>query len=168
MAVAQDGNLLLFGPRDNIEKLVDRALDTSASKVDPQDIYGDLFVRSDLSSIKERSASGSGGTQTRDAMDAILEGLSGVTLRANVWDSVALSVEGKPKDGQRVSDLARMARGAISLAQEQVDPNDVELATLAELAKVTQSKDALNIDLAVPAADLFDKLHLPCPGKERQ
>ena len=59
-----------------------------------------------------------------------------------------------------------MARGAISLAKEQLDPSDVELSTLAELAKVNHSKDGLNVDLALPANDLFDKLHFPCPGKE--
>lgn len=165
-AVAQAGNLVLFGPRDNIEKLIDRALDPPESKMDPQDIYGDLFVRSDLTTVKERAAA-SGGTETRDAMQAILDGLNGMTVRANVWDSVALSLEGTPKDGQSVRDLARMARGAISLAREQVDPNDVELATLAELAKVESSKTALNIDLALPAADLFDRLHFPCPGKQK-
>ena len=67
-----------------------------------------------------------------------------------------------------MSDLVCMVRGAISLVREQVDPNDVELAMLAEFAKVAQSKDALHIDVAVPAADLFDKLHFPCPGKEQR
>jgi hypothetical protein len=57
-----------------------------------------------------------------------------------------------------------MARGAISLVRDQLDPGEVELATLAELAKVSSSTDALNVDLALPVSDLFDKLHFPCPG----
>ena len=97
-------------------------------------------------------------------MGAILEGLSDVTVRANVWEMVALSLEGKPQSGRDPRDLARIARGAISLAKEQLDPSDVELATLASLARVDNSKDGLQIDLALPANDLFDKLHFPCPG----
>jgi hypothetical protein len=162
-SVAQVGNLLLFGSGQgsSIERLVDRAIDPPPAGADPDDIYGDLFLRSDLGALRANTASSG-----NDAMQAILEGLNGVTVRANVWDSVALSLEGKPRTGQSVADLARMARGAIALAKEQVDPSDVELGTLAELAKVQHGKDQLNIDLALPAADLFDKLHFPCPGKE--
>lgn len=165
MGVAQVGNLLVVGRGDAMESLLDRALDPPAGNADGQDVYGDIFVRTDLSAARGPDAR-SGRTQDRDAMQAILDGLSGVTLRANVWDSVALSLEGKPKDGKSVGDLARMARGAIALAKEQLDPNDVEVGTLAELAKVASSKDGLNIDLALPANDLFDKLHFPCPGRE--
>ncbi len=81
-------------------------------------------------------------------------------------DVVALSLEGKPQAGRDPSDLARIARGAISLVRKQLDPSDVELATLASLAKVDSSKDGLQIDLALPAGDLFDKLRIPCPGAE--
>ena len=59
-----------------------------------------------------------------------------------------------------------MAQGAISLAKEQLDPSDVELAALASLAKVDSSKDGLQIELALPGGDLFDKLHFPCPGAQ--
>ena len=159
--IAQIGNLLVLGSRDSMDKLLDRALDPAPESADPQDVYGDVFMRSDLSDLR-----GSAGRGTPDAMSAILDGLSGVTVRANVWDTVALSVEGKPQPGRSVNDLAGMARGAIALAREQVDPSDVELATLAELAKVSGSGEALNIDLALPMNDLFDKLHFPCPARE--
>jgi hypothetical protein len=160
--IAQIGNLLLMGPRASMDKLVDRALDPAPEGADPQDVYGDLFMRSDLSDLRGR-----GEGANPDVMRAILEGLSGVTVRANVWDSVAVSVEGKPQPGRSVNDLAGMARGAIALAREQLEPSDVELATLAELAKVSGSGEALNIDLALPMNDIFDKLHFPCPAAEQ-
>ncbi|HYS09509.1 MAG TPA: hypothetical protein VEP66_12225 [Myxococcales bacterium] len=160
--IAQVGNLLLTGTADSMERLVDRALDPPPQGADPYDVYGDVFMRSDLTDLR---GSGSAGG-SRDPAQAILDGLSGVTVRANVWDMVALSIEGKPQAGRNVADLAAMARGAISLAREQLDPSEVELATLAELAKVTGSGDALNIDLALPMNDIFDKLHFPCPGAQ--
>ena len=160
--IAQIGNLLVIGSRHSMPKLVDRALDPAPESADPQDIYGDVFMRSDLSDLR-----GSGERGNPDVMSAILDGLSGVTVRANVWDTVALSVEGKPQPGRSVNDLAGMARGAIALAREQLDPSDVELATLAELAKVSGSGEALNIELALPMNDIFDKLHFPCPAGEQ-
>ncbi len=159
--IAQIGNLLLMGSRGSMDKLLDRALDPAPESADPQDVYGDVFMRSDLSALR-----GPAEGSSPDLMGAILEGLSGVTVRANVWDTVALSVEGKPQPGRSVNDLAGMARGAIALAREQLDPSNVELATLAELAKVSGSGEALNIDLALPMNDLFDKLHFPCPAGE--
>jgi len=157
--IAQIGNLLLIGPRGSMDKLLDRALDPAPEGADPQDVYGDVFMRSDLSDLRGR-----GEGANPDLMGAVLEGLSGVTVRANVWDTVALSVEGKPQPGRSVNDLAGMARGAIALARERLDPSNVELATLAELAKVSGSGEALNIELALPMNDIFDKLHFPCPA----
>jgi hypothetical protein len=160
VGIAQVGNLLVLGPPDSMDKLLDRVLDPAPQGTDPQDIYGDVFMRTDLSDLRDSA----GGGVPPDALGAVLDGLSNVTVRANVWDMVALSVEGKPHAGRSVHDLAGMARGMISLASEQLDPNDVELATLAELAKVTSSTEALNIDLALPVNDVFDKLHFPCPS----
>jgi len=164
MGVAQVGNLLVLGPRDSIEPLLDRALDPGPPEADPQDVYGDVYVRTDLTGLFDSGSQRDGGAAP-DA-SAVLEALSGVVVRANVWDNVAVSLEGKPRSGRQVADLASMARGAIALAKEQLDPDDVELAALASLAKVDASKDALLIDLALPASELFDKLHFPCPGAE--
>jgi hypothetical protein len=160
--IAQVGNLLFMGPRGSMDKLLDRALDPAPEGADPQDVYGDVFMRSDLSDLRGR-----GEGANPDVMGAILEGLSGVTVRANVWDMVALSVEGKPQPGRSVNDLSGMARGAIALAREQLDPSNVELATLAELAKVSGSGDSLDVELALPMNDIFDKLHFPCPAREQ-
>lgn len=162
MGVAQVGNLILTGPRDSMGPLLDRALDPAPASADAEDLYGDVFVRTDVTAFYGPDGRSSAGTP--DAMRAILDALSGVTVRANVWDMVALSVEGRPQPGRNAHDLAAMARGAISLFKEQLDPADVELATLAGLAKVDSSKDGVQIDLALPANDLFDKLHFPCPG----
>lgn len=162
MGIAQVGNLLVAGPSGSMDKLLDRALDPAPEGADPQEVYGDVFMRSDLSDLRGTET----GTGKPDAVRATLDGLSGVTVRANVWNMVALSVEGKPRSGHSANDLAEMARGALSLAREQLDPGDVELATLAELAKVNNSDDALSIDLALPVNDIFDKLHFPCPGPQ--
>jgi hypothetical protein len=88
-------------------------------------------------------------------------------LRANVWDSVALSIEGDPASGKTAAELARMARGAISLARTQLDSDDSELSALADLANVSFDPKQLRVDLALPAADLLQRLHFPCPGKEK-
>lgn len=157
--ITQVGNLIVLGPRASMEPLLDRALDPAPAGADPQDVYGDLFVHADVNSL--RGSSTAGGS---DPMGAVLERLSDITVRANVWEMVALSVEGKPQPGRDPRDLAQIARGAIALAKEQLDPADVELATLASLARVDDSKDGLQINLALPAGDLFDKLHFPCPG----
>jgi len=166
-AVAQVGNLLVLGPRDSIEPLLDRALDPAPAAADPQDVYGDVFVRTDLTALLGSESRRDDATAP-DPMSAVLQALSSVVVRANVWDLVALSVEGKPQSGKDVRDLASMARGALAVAKEQLDPGDVDLATLASLAKVDASKDALLIDLALPGSELFDKLHFPCPGAEPQ
>jgi len=157
--IAQMANLIVLGPSASMEPLLDRVLDPPPAGADPQDVFGDLFVHADLKALRDSSTAGGS-----DPMGAILEGLSDVTVRANVWEMVALSLEGKPQSGRDPRDLARIARGAISLAKEQLDPSDVELAALASLARVDNSKDGLQIDLALPANDLFDKLHFPCPG----
>ena len=87
-----------------------------------------------------------------------------MTARANVWDAVALSIEGAPNSGRDANDLLHMARGALSLAKEQLDDDQVELQALAGLAKVDAKDGKLRMDLVLPAKDLFDKLHIPCPN----
>jgi hypothetical protein len=156
---AQIGNLVLWGPPESMERLVDRAIDPAPEGADPEDIYGDIFVRTDLAGRSARA--------NATMLDAVLAGLNGVTVRANVWDMVALSVEGTPQAGRSVTDLAALARAALSVARQQLDPNDVELATLADLAKVSSSDGALKLDLALPMNDVFDKLHFPCPGAKK-
>jgi hypothetical protein len=158
--VAQVGNLLLIGPRGSMTRLLDRALDPAPASADPEDLYGDVFVRTDLTGLYGPDSRG--GADDPDAVRAVLGKLSGVTLRGNVWDVVALSLDGTPRAGENTADLVRMARGAISLFRQQLDPADVELATLASLAKVDSSGEGLRIDLALPVNDLFDKLRFPC------
>ena len=162
-AVAQIGNVVVQGSTDQIRGLVDRVLDPPPASADPQDVYGDVFLRSDLEGLREGRKSGD--NSARDAMGAMLDSLGGLTARANVWDSVALSLEGTPRGGASVGELAKMARGAIQLARDQVDQEEVELSTLADLARVAGTGDELRVDLALPAKDLFEKLHFPCPGR---
>lgn len=161
----QMGNLLLAGPAPGCDKLVDRALDPPPAGDAAQELYGDVYMRSDLSMIQRGGEAPGLTPEENDLLGGLLDSLSGVTVRANVWDQVALTLEGAPKDPQAVGKLARMARGAVSVAKDQLTDDDVGLQTLADLAKVGTEGGNLKVDLALPADDLFDKLHLPCPGR---
>lgn len=155
--IAQLPNLVITGQGDGCPALVDRALAPTPAAAE-EDIYGDLFLRTDLEPFRKG--------QTSEPMRALLDGLSGLTVRANVWDSVALTLSGTPQAGRNVRDLAQMARGAIALAKNQLDDDAVEYRALADLARVGDNPDRLEINLALPAQDLFDKLHFPCPGRD--
>lgn len=148
----QMGNLVLVGPSNDCESLIDRALTPPAPDA-AEEVYGDVFFRTDLQNLH----AGDDAPQ----LEALLQAMQGVTVRANVWDSVALTLEGSPR-GSDARDLARMARGAVSVFKSQLDDEDVELRTLADLAEVSSRDGKLELDLALPAKDLWDKLHLPC------
>jgi hypothetical protein len=155
--IAQLSSLVLYGQGEDCRALVDRALAPTPPAAE-EDIYGDLFLRTDLAPFRQGQAS--------EPLRALVDGLSGLTVRANVWDSVALTLSGTPQAGRNVRDLAQMARGAISLVKNQLDDDAVEYRALADLASVGDNPDKLEINLALPAQDLFDKLHFPCPGRD--
>lgn len=155
--IAQLPNLVLSGRSDNCRDLVDRALAPTPAAAE-EDVYGDLFLRTDLAPFRQGQAEG--------PVRALVDGLSGLTVRANVWDSVALTLSGTPQAGSDVRDLAQVARGAIALVKNQLDDDAVEYRALADLASVGDHPDRLEISLALPAQDLFDKLHFPCPGRD--
>ncbi|HET7784778.1 MAG TPA: hypothetical protein VFL36_02305 [Myxococcales bacterium] len=154
---AQLSSLVLYGQGEGCQALVDRALSPTPAAAD-EDVYGDLFLRTDLAPFRQGQAA--------EPIRTLVDGLSGLTVRANVWDSVALTLSGAPQPGRDVRDLAQMARGAIALVKNQLDDDAVEYRALADLAKVGENPDRLEIDLALPAQDLFDKLHFPCPGRD--
>lgn len=156
LCVAQLGNLMVFAPAGTCQDHLDRAL-APTPETAPDEVYGDLYMRTDLAALRDDKNSSSG---FRPLVDA----LSGLTLRANVWDSVALSVEGNPMSGKDGQDLSQMASGAMQLFKTQLGDDQVELQALAELTKVKTADGKLQVDLALPVADLFDKLHIPCPG----
>ena len=153
---AQLGNLVLSSQTGACRALIDRALAPTPANASDQ-LYGDVFLRSDLASL--RTAEGPAEIQS------LVANLDGVTLRANVWDSVALTLEGTPRAGRDPGDLARMAQAAVSVVKGQLGEDDVEMQTLADLAKVSTASGKLQIDLALPAQDLFDRFKFPC---ERQ
>ena len=162
--VAQLGTLVVAGRDENCEGLVDRALDGEAGPDASQELYGDLYARTDLSNLRAKLAAD--GSGEADVFSTLVKQLDGVTLRANVWDQVALSVDGVPADNGNASDLSKMARAAIALAKTQIGEDDVELRTLADLAQVRSEGGKLKLDLAMSVDDLFTKLHLPCPGRD--
>lgn len=158
--VVQMGNLLLLGPATGCDGLVDRALSPLPSQEAASEVYGDLFVRTDLTQLR------SDASAEPDALRGLLDSLDGLTIRANVWDSVALTVEGAPHGKTDMRELAQLARGAVSLVKSQLGDDDVELQALADLAQVNARGDKLEMNLAVPAKDLLERLHLPCPGQD--
>jgi hypothetical protein len=152
---AQLGNLIVESPAGNCKDLVDRALAPTTDDAQ-NEVYGDVYMRTDLSALR---ADG-----TPPELRTLVDGLSGMTVRANVWDSVALTVEGAPLSGKDANELAQIARGAVTLVKSQLNDDQVELQALAELAKVSTDSGKLELTLALPASDLFDRFHFPCPG----
>src|SRR5262249_41629330 len=63
--IAQAGNLLVAGPRDSMERLLDQALDPPPPGTDAQEIYGDVFMRSDLSALSGGDAAPSEANAVR-------------------------------------------------------------------------------------------------------
>src|SRR5262249_32121407 len=150
---AQMGNLVVSSSKSNdCRAMVDRAL-APAPDDGPDQLYGDISLRTDLEPFRQDAA---------PELRALVESLEGLTFRANVWDSVAVSVEGAPRAGRSVSDLSQMAKGAVSVLKGQIDEDQVELKTLADLAKVSTDSGKLQIDLALPAQDLFDRFKIAC------
>ena len=162
--IAQLGTLLVMGPASGCEALVDRALDSTDNPDAAQELYGDLYARTDLDGLRDRLGGGLDQGE-KDLYGGLVQSLDGLTLRANVWDQVAVTVDGDPKEKGKSDELARMARGAIALAKTQIGDDNVELQTLADLASVKSEGGKLKLELALPADDLFDRLHLPCPGR---
>jgi hypothetical protein len=160
--MAQLGTLLVMGS-GSCEPLVDRALDSSASEGQSQELYGDLFVRTDLSALRREGAVPE--SAAGDPLSSLIASLDGLTLRANVWDQVAVTLDGQPGGKIPVAELANMGKGALALAKTQLADDDVELQALAELAQVSVEDGKLHLDLAVPADQLLKRLKIPCEGQ---
>jgi hypothetical protein len=154
---AQMGNLVIVSNTDECRELIDRALMPVPADAQQQ-VYGEIFLKSDLAPLRTE--------ETAPQIRALLDELDGVTLRANVWDSMAVTLEGRPRPGRNVRDLAQIARGAMTFLRGQLDEDQIELQALADLAKVSPESGQLEIELALPASDLFDRLHFPCPGRD--
>jgi hypothetical protein len=156
---AQLGNLVV-APSErggDCRALIDRALAPAPADAS-EELYGDVFLRSDLAGFR--------GDDSPPEVRALIDGLDGVTVRANVWDSVAVAVEASPRSGRNADDLAKMALGALAVVRSQVGEDEVELQALAELASVSSGGGKLELNLAVPAKDLFERFHFPCPGRD--
>jgi hypothetical protein len=166
--VAQQGTLLLLGAGDRCERLVDRALDAPPPPAEgAQALESDLYARTDLSALR-RGADGEARTTSSDqALGQILDGLGQLTLRANVWDEVAVSLEGSPPPGGqgRLEALAALARVSVEAGKTEL-ADDPAWSALLEKARVALHDGRLQIDLALPADQLFDRLQLPCPGRD--
>jgi hypothetical protein len=152
----QMSNLILLSPQDKCESLIDRTYAPAPAGA-AEEVYGDLFFRSGTAQLREANPA--------PELRQLFEALDRVTVRANVWDSVALTIEGDPRSDSR--ELAQMARGAIGVVRSQLDEEDVELQALAGLAQVSSRSDKLEVSLALPAQDLFERLKFPCAARDR-
>jgi ATPase subunit of ABC transporter with duplicated ATPase domains len=56
--------------------------------------------------------------------------------------------------------------GAVALVKGRLDEDQVELQTLADLAKVSTEGGKIELNLALPAQDLFERFHFPCEGRD--
>jgi hypothetical protein len=157
--VAQLGNLVVMPSQSggDCRALIDRALAATPANAGDE-LYGDVFLRSDLAGFR--------GAEAPAEIRAMVDGLDRITLRANVWDSVALTVEAVPREGRSPTDLAQMASGAVALVKGRLDEDQVELQTLADLAKVSTEGGKIELNLALPAQDLFERFHFPCEGRD--
>ncbi|MCA1825553.1 MAG: hypothetical protein ABR567_11175 [Myxococcales bacterium] len=154
---AQLGNLVVSSQQGDCRALIDRALAPTPADASDQ-LYGDVFLRSDLAGFRN--------DQMPAEVRALVNNLDGVTVRANVWDSVALTIEGQPRIGRNPDDIARMAQAAVSVLKSQLGEDDVELQTLADMSKVSTASGKLEVNLALPAQDLFDRFKFPCEGRD--
>jgi hypothetical protein len=162
---AQLGSLLLIGQAGGCEGLVDRALDTPDSPQSREVLESDLYTRTDLAALRDGVAQASTGGGASIA--PILQGLGGLTLKANVWDDVAVSLDGTPRAGEKghLEDLAALARFSVEASKLSAS-EDAAWTALLEKATVDVRGGHLQIDLALPAEALFERLQLPCAGRD--
>jgi hypothetical protein len=146
------------GPDSNIQGLVDQALDAPSNGDGADDIYGDIFMRTNPSGFAPPANPSSTGA----LINAALSKAQTATMRANVWDSVALTVDAVPEQGTSAGDLAAAANAALATARSVVDDEDIPLSTYAELAKVAAQNDQMHVDLALPTDELVTQLNGIC------
>jgi len=161
---AQLGSLVFLGAAGGCEALVDRALDTPESPQSSEVLESDLYTRTDLASLRDGLAQDSSDDRQ---IAPILRGLGGLTLKANVWDDVALSLDGTPRAGEKshLEDLAAMARFSVEAGKLSA-AEDPAWSALLEKANVGVRGGHLQLDLALPAEALFERLQLPCVGRD--
>jgi hypothetical protein len=161
---AQLGSLVFIGAAGGCEALVDRALDTPESPQSSEVLESDLYTRTDLAALRNGAAQDSSAD---GQLAPILQGLGGLTLKANVWDDVALSLDGTPKAGEKshLEELAALARFSVE-AGKLSSSEDPAWTALLEKATVDVRGGHLQIDLALPAEALFERLQLPCVGRD--
>lgn len=162
--VAQLGSLLLMGEAGGCERLVDRALDTQPNAQTSEALESDLYARTNLQALRDGLAKDT----TNQSVTPILDGLGGLTLRANVWDDVALSLDGTARPNQgtgQLESLAAMARLSVEAGKLEL-AEDPAWSALLDQAKVDVRGGHLQIDLALPANELFEHFNLPCVGRD--
>jgi hypothetical protein len=151
-------------PSVDMNSLIDKALDPPPSGADADDVYGDIYMRIDPSD----ASTGHSSNRFDTLLNAVLAQASGLTLRANVWDSVALTMEADPSQGTSPSDLAATTNAAIALARDSVDGEDVALSTYADLAKVQVQNGKLNVNVALPTDKLVEELNGVCERERKR
>jgi hypothetical protein len=165
-AVAFQPSLAMRAPHGDIEAMIDQALSVPPAGATADDVYGDIYMHSGLEHAREP-----GSPVAQDAlgklMNAALEQTSNVTLRANIWDSVALSMDAVPTDGQSAEDLAATANAALALAKTSVDPENIRLTAYTDLAKVQAQDGRLQVNVALPTDQLVEEMNSFCDRKRK-
>lgn len=158
-AIAVQPSLVLRGAESDIEALVDQALSAPPPGSSSEDIYGDIYMRS---GVDEPDPKHPPGDAVERMLNAALSQASNVTMRANVWDSVALSVDAEPRPGQSADDLAATTNAALALVKDSIDSEDVQLTAYTDLAKIKAENGKLQVNLALPTDKLVEQLNGIC------
>jgi hypothetical protein len=161
--LAQRGALLLFGPTGGCERLVDQSIDPAPEGApEPDDeLYGDLYLRTDLRSLRDPKDQEARGDP--ELLTQLVDGLGGLTLRANVWDEVALTIDAPFRSGSDVAALSSLARLGLEAGRTELAEDPVWQALLAR-SSVSTANRQLHVELALPTEQLFSRLQLPCPA----
>lgn len=160
--ITQLGSTLLSGATGACAGLVDRAQRTPADAQRAADTLStDVYVHTNLSALRSLPEG------NEPAVRQVLEHVSDLTLRANIWDQAALSVDAAPStpSGDRNTgwDALEVALAATELSTR----DDPRWAALMSRTERSIDRDGrLRLDLAVPADAVLERLQLPCPGEE--
>lgn len=91
-----------------------------------------------------------------------------IELHVSAQDDLGIVLEVEGEDRERLSELARMAGGALALGRLQAQTGtDRELAELLDLARVQDQGSRLALELAVPRAWLEERVLSRCREKAR-
>ncbi|MFO0599776.1 MAG: hypothetical protein U0228_30995 [Myxococcaceae bacterium] len=160
--VAQVGTTLLSGARGQCQGLVDRA---SAPTNDPRRaeevLSSDVYAHTNLSGL-------AAVPEANDpTMQRVLDSVNDLTLRANVWDQAALTIDATPRNaGAGRGSTWEALELAVATAELTSRDDPKWSALMSKTRRDIDKQGVLHLDVAVPPESLLERLSLPCLGDE--